>query len=126
MPLLGLTMDSRNQTFQTLKPLCVGLSQAALALNGPRSNILLVSENLERLKQMLSKVTARPNALDAKLADYVFFPIAQILKLSNKISIRCLELCLQSIAILLDQGWRHQIAPLAGNGLRLLIPDQRG
>lgn len=23
-------------------------------------------------------------------------------------------------------GWRHQIGPLAGNGLRLLVPDQRG
>ncbi|KAK5135515.1 hypothetical protein LTR08_005150 [Meristemomyces frigidus] len=111
MPLLGPTMEGRNQVFQQLKPQCVALSQAALALNGPKGNISLVTDHLERLKQTLSKITTRPDALDAKLADYVFFPLAQVLKLSNKISIRCLELCLQSIAILLDQGWRNQIAP---------------
>lgn len=111
MPLLGPTTEDRNQTFQQLKPQCVALSQAALTLNGPKSDVQVVAGHLEQLKQTLSKATSRPDALDAKLADYVFFPLSQVLKASQRISIRCLELCLQCIAILVAQGWQSQVQP---------------
>lgn len=104
-------MEGRNQVFQQLKPQCVALSQAALALNGPRGSIQAVTGHLEDLHKTLSKITAKPNSLDAKLADYVFFPLSQVLKLSQKMSLRCLELSLQCIAILVDQGWRQSIQP---------------
>ncbi|KAK5127980.1 hypothetical protein LTR85_005097 [Meristemomyces frigidus] len=109
MPLLGPTAEDRNRIFQQLKPQCVALSQAALALNGPKPDVQTVTGRLEEMKQTLSKTTSRLDALDAKLADYVFFPLSQVLKLSQRISIRCLELCLQCIGILVDQGWRNQI-----------------
>ncbi|KAK4546694.1 hypothetical protein LTR36_001912 [Oleoguttula mirabilis] len=109
MPLLGPTAEDRNRIFQQLKPQCVALSQAALALNRPKADVQAVSERLEELQQTLSKTKSQPDALDAKLADYVFFPLSQVLKLSQRISIHCLELCLQCIAILVDQGWRDQI-----------------
>ena len=98
--------------FQKLKPPCVALGQAALALNGARGSVKTATDQLETVKHVLSSAaSSRPNALDATLAEYVFFPIAQLLKVSQKLSIRCLELSLQCIAILIDQGWRQDIQP---------------
>lgn len=104
-------MDGRNEIFQRLKPPCVALSQAAIALNGPSGNVPATAQRLEKLKHELRGVTTRPASLDAKLADYVFFPLSQVLKASQRVSIRCLELSLQCLAILIDQGWRSQIQP---------------
>lgn len=111
LPPSGLAMESKNAIFQKLKPPCVALSQAALALNGSRGDIKAVSDQLETLKFILGFVTSKTNALDAKLAEYVFFPISQVLKASQKVSIRILELCLQCVAILIDQGWRKKMPP---------------
>ena len=102
-------MEGRNQVFQHLKPSCVSLSQNALALNGPRASPGKVSEDLEQLKRTLTRITSTPNSLDPKLADYVFFPVSQILKLSQRVPLRCLELSLECIAILLEHGWRQAI-----------------
>ncbi|KXS94431.1 hypothetical protein AC578_3539 [Pseudocercospora eumusae] len=111
MPLLGPTMEGRNEIFQTLKPPCVALSQAALALNGANNNTRDVVQRLEDLMHVLATATARSDTLDAKLADYVFFPLSHVLKASQKASIRCLELSIQCLAILVEHGWRGQIQP---------------
>ncbi|TKA29790.1 hypothetical protein B0A50_03154 [Salinomyces thailandicus] len=102
-------MEGRTQSFQQLKPLCVALSQDALALNGPRPNIPAVTSGLDGLKSALCKLVSKPHCLDPKLADYIFFPISQVLKLSQRVPLRCLELCLECIAILINQGWAQQI-----------------
>ena len=104
-------METRNEVFQKLKPPCVSLSQAALGLNSSRGDVQSVSNRLQTLHRTLSAVVTIPNSLDPKLAEYVFFPISQVLKASQQISIRALELCLQCIAILVDQGWRQDIPP---------------
>lgn len=107
-------MDRRNQIFQRLKPPCVALSQAALALNGPQGNVQQTTEKLDELKKTLQSIIStngRPASLDSKLADYVFFPLSQVLKASQRVSIRSLELALQCLAVLLEHGWRSQIPP---------------
>jgi TELO2-interacting protein 1 len=104
-------MEGRNQVFQRLKPQCVALSQAALALTGPRGDVQTFADQLEQLHQALSKVASNPSSLDATLAEYIFFPVSQVLKASQRISVRCLELSLQIIGILVDQGWRQNIKP---------------
>ena len=111
MPFLGPTMDSRNQVFQRLKPPCVSLSQAALALSGHQGNVQQVTEKLEELRKVLLSISTWPASLDGKLADYVFFPLSQVLKFSQRVSIRSLELALQCLAVLLEYGWRSQIPP---------------
>ncbi|KAK4623783.1 TEL2-interacting protein 1 [Fulvia fulva] len=109
MPLLG-TMDGRHELFQQLKPPCVALSQTALALNASNPNIELLTSRLEDVHKVLANITDS-YPLDARLADYVFFPLSQVLKASQKVSIRCLELTFQSLAILIHQGWSFNIQP---------------
>ncbi|KAF7188874.1 TEL2-interacting protein 1 [Pseudocercospora fuligena] len=104
-------MEGRNDIFQRLKPPCVALSQAAFALNGANNDTREVVQRLEDLKHVLTTVTTRSDTLDAKLADYVFFPLSHVLKASQKASIRCLELSIQCLAILVKHGWRGQIQP---------------
>jgi hypothetical protein len=122
-------MEGRNDLFQKLKPPCVALGQAALALNGPRGDGHIVTTELEKVRRILDSATSTSsNVLDAKLAEYVFFPIAQLLKVSQRLSITALELCLECVAILIDKGWRQDIpAPLAGQLLILcsLLAERR-
>ncbi|KAM0716282.1 hypothetical protein Q7P37_007727 [Cladosporium fusiforme] len=110
MPLLP-TMDIRQQTFQQLKPLCVGLSQAVSALNTPKGSIPQLASRLEDLDRVVASFSPADNPLDDKLADYIFFPLSQVLKLSQKVSIRCLELTLAILGVLIEQGWRQRIQP---------------
>lgn len=103
-------MEVRNELFQKLKPPCVALGQAAVALHGPRGDVKTAADELDKVRWiLLSATSTTTTALDPKLAEYVFFPIAQLLKVSQKLSINALELCLQCIAILIDKGWRQDI-----------------
>ncbi|KAI7716833.1 ARM repeat-containing protein [Hortaea werneckii] len=106
MPFLGPTMEGRNQTFQHLKPICVSLSQDVLALNGPRGDVVKITQSVQELKTVVAKEA--PN-LDPKLGDYIFFPLSQLLKLSQKVSLRCLELSLECIAIVIERAWGRYI-----------------
>ncbi|KAK3696914.1 hypothetical protein LTR37_017744 [Vermiconidia calcicola] len=112
MPYLGTAMDGKHALFQQLKPPCVALGQVALALNGKQNSVQSAVDHLETIQLILSTASQKEaRGLDAKLAEYVFFPIAQLLKVSQKLSIRCLELSLQCVAILLEKGWRQDVPP---------------
>lgn len=105
-------MDGKNELFQRLKPHCIAIAQRATVLKSNRERQDDIVERLERLEHILSTTASTPNhALDAKLADYVFFPLAQLLRESQKLSIRILELSLQCITILVDQGWKKDLPP---------------
>ena len=113
-------MDHRQQVFQKLKPICVGLTQTTLALNGPRGSIAELTAKLEQLHDIISSFPPSDDTLDDKLADYIFFPISQVLKLSQKISIRCLELTLSVLAVLIEQGWRQRLQPQLATQILIL------
>lgn len=113
-------MDHRQQVFLKLKPICVGLTQTTLALNGPRGSIAELTSKLEQLLDIISSFSPRDDTLDDKLADYIFFPISQVLKLSQKVSIRCLELTLSILAVLIAQGWRQRIQPQLATQILIL------
>ncbi|KAF2164684.1 hypothetical protein M409DRAFT_25078 [Zasmidium cellare ATCC 36951] len=104
-------MENKNQIFPRLKPLCVALHQSALEVNGPKANINVLTQRLEDLKHALSSITSKPNALDEKIAEYVFVPLSYVLKASQRVSVRCMELTFQCLAILIDQGWKSRIQP---------------
>lgn len=105
------SMDIKQKAFQRLKPLCVGLSQTVVALNTPKGSIPELASKLEELDRIIASFPPIDSPLDDKLADYVFFPLSQVLKLSQKVSIRCLELTLAILVVLIEQGWRQRIQP---------------
>lgn len=113
-------MEGRNRVFQELKPPCVALSQAALTFSTPRGNKQDVEDTLNTVLHALKTVTRTTSSFDSKLADYVFFPLSQVLKASQRLSVRALELSLQCIAVLIREGWQQLIAsPLAAQLLIL-------
>lgn len=101
----------RSFSFVQLKPACVALSQATLTFTAHRSNGKEVTACLEELTQVVNALARRPDSLDHKLADYVFFPISQVLKASRDLPVRAMELCLQCLAMLISKGWRENITP---------------
>lgn len=113
-------MDRRQQVFRKLKPICVGLTQSTLALNGAKGSIAELTAGLEELDGIVSSFYPGNDTLDEKLADYIFFPLSQVLKLSQKVSIRCLELTLSILAVLITQGWRQRIQPQLANQILIL------
>lgn len=104
-------MDPRSSLFQRLKPICVALSKDVLALTAKNANLQSIVDRLLELTQLLENGARRPYAFDAKLAEYVFFPLSQILKASQRTSIRILELTLQCLPILIEHGWKLDIQP---------------
>ncbi|KAI7541601.1 ARM repeat-containing protein, partial [Hortaea werneckii] len=64
------------------------------------------TQSVQELKTVVAKEA--PN-LDPKLGDYIFFPLSQLLKLSQKVSLRCLELSLECIAMVIEHAWGRHI-----------------
>lgn len=106
-------MAGKDGLFAQLKPASVALSEAVLTLSTPSKDIRGIETRLEALDQVVRANKGNPQ-FDNRLADYVFFPVAQILKHSRQASLRSLELCLSIIAVLITSGWRDRIEePLA-------------
>ncbi|EHL01406.1 putative TEL2-interacting protein 1 [Glarea lozoyensis 74030] len=112
--------SARNELFQLLKPRCVELTQLALRDDGsPNSTKSLVTTTSQVLV-ILEKHCKRPDgAFDEKLAEYVFFPLSQMLKKKKKYTDHLAELIVKCIRVLLDSGWSRKI-PL-GLASQLLI-----
>jgi TELO2-interacting protein 1 len=105
-------MEARNELFKQLKPSCIKLAQAAASAQSSKIDQEAIVEDLEAINRILRKAAGKETGvLDAKLTDYVFFPIAQLLRSSKALTIRSLELCIQVIATLVDQGWKDDIQP---------------
>ena len=66
-------------------------------------------------------MTAKPATIDAKLAEYVFVPISQVLRISRTVPVRALELCLSCISVLLRTGWGGTLAPELSGQLLILF-----
>jgi hypothetical protein len=76
---------------------------------------------LTSLLSTLQAVTTKPGALDTKLTEYAFVPISQVLRLSRQVPVRALELCLESISILLRAGWGGSLEPALAGQLLILF-----
>ncbi len=80
-----------------------------------------LSPALTALLTIIQSITARPGLLDAKLAEYAFVPISQVLRLSRQVPVRSLELCLECISLLLDQAWGGSLEPALSAQLLILF-----
>ncbi|KAF3036881.1 hypothetical protein E8E11_005652 [Didymella keratinophila] len=111
----------RQQTFQRLKQPCIEVLQVTATLaQRPNAKRELV-QALTNLLKTLIDITTKPRALDAKLAEYAFVPISQVLRLSRQVSVRALELCLECISVLLRSGWGGGLEPALSGQLLILF-----
>lgn len=76
---------------------------------------------LTDLLRTLQSVAATPVSVDAKLAEYVFVPISQVLRLSQQVPVHALELCLQCIMVLLETGWGSALESALSTQLLILF-----
>lgn len=67
------------------------------------------------------KELADKNALDEKLAEYVFFPLSHIFNETQRISAHCLELAVNCLHTLIAEGWRQHLSPQMGKQLIILL-----
>lgn len=113
--------EARVKAFRILKPPCVELSQVALRYKGKKATSKDIISSLEGLHEVLKTVSRQDNALDSKLADYVFFPLSHIFRDSKDLPVRAVEVALQSLQILISQGWRSQLSSELGKQLLILL-----
>ncbi|KAF1965582.1 ARM repeat-containing protein [Bimuria novae-zelandiae CBS 107.79] len=111
----------RQQVFAQLKPPCIQLLHVTATLaQSPNGRKDLV-EALSKLHNILQTVAAKPAAIDSRLAEYVFVPISQVLRISQAVPVRALELCLECISVLLRTGWAGSLAPELSGQLLILF-----
>ncbi|KAH8696074.1 armadillo-type protein [Talaromyces proteolyticus] len=110
----------RQETFSKLRPACVALSSTALEFRTHHGNPAEVQRTLNDLYSVLEPLGAK-EALDAKLAEYVFFPLSQVFNETQTLPQRCLEAAVKCVTVLVAKGWRHSLAPQMGKQLLILL-----
>lgn len=115
------TIATPTHHLQQLKQPCIEVLQVTATLaQRPNAKRELV-QALTTLLDTLIDITAKPHALDAKLAEYAFVPISQVLRLSRQVSVRALELCLECVSVLLRSGWGGGLEPALSGQLLILF-----
>jgi hypothetical protein len=107
---------------EQLKPKCIELSQLALRDDGSASNAKSLILSTTQLLDVLERKCRRTDGVfDEKLADYVFFPLSQILRGKQSYTGRLTELTIKCMTVLLEYGWRKSIALDLGKQLLILL-----
>lgn len=118
---LGDMSEVQRKAFHALKPPCVELSQVALRYKSKKAAPKDIIVSLESLHNTVKSISGQDNALDSKLADYIFFPLSHIFRDSKELPVRAVEVALQCLQILISQGWRSQLSSELGKQLLILL-----
>lgn len=113
--------EVQRKAFRALKPPCVELSQVALRYKSKKAATKDIIISLESLHGTVKSISRQDNALDSKLADYVFFPLSHIFRDSKDLPVRAVEVALQCLQVLISQGWRSQLSSELGKQLLILL-----
>jgi hypothetical protein len=81
----------------------------------------LIHSTSQLLALLQQKCRRTDDVFDEKLADYVFFPLSQILKRRQTYTDRLSELTIKSLRILLEYGWKNTIALDLAKQLLILL-----
>lgn len=103
-----------------LRPPCVELSSVALKFRARQNQPNDVLRALDAVYNVLSGLGAK-DALDEKLAEYVFFPLSQVFNETQALPLRCLEVAVKSVQVLVEKGWRKRLSPEMGKQLLILL-----
>ena len=115
----AMIMDElQAQSFRLLKPPCVEVSQSALHFKGRRTTS---HDLIQSLQTLWETVESQDILLDAKLADYVFFPLSHIFRGAKDVPKKALELALLCLRILILRGWRDHLSNEMSKQLIILL-----
>ncbi|KAJ4314331.1 hypothetical protein N0V94_006491, partial [Neodidymelliopsis sp. IMI 364377] len=110
----------RQRMFQRLKQPCIQVLQVTATLaqrpNGKHDLVQALTSLLDTLNSVSGSAS-----LDAKLAEYAFVPVSQVLRLSRQVPVRALELCLECVSKLLRAGWGGGLEPALSGQLLILF-----
>ncbi|KAI0191271.1 HEAT repeat protein [Xylaria flabelliformis] len=113
---------ARNQFFKELKPRCVSINDLAVRSPDPKASakdLLKVTEDLSALLDR--QVSQDASVLDEKLADYIFFPLSNILRNQQQYPIRLTEVTIKCFRTLVDYGWKSKLPKELAQQLLLLL-----
>ncbi|KAJ0417440.1 armadillo-type protein [Aspergillus carlsbadensis] len=114
-------MDStRQEAFQKLREPCVELSSVGLKFRGHQASSSEVLKALRSVQNALNELAGK-HALDEKLAEYAFFPLAHIFNESKRAPVNVLEVAVNCLKVLVAEGWKARLSPQMGKQLVILL-----
>ncbi|KAL2843227.1 armadillo-type protein [Aspergillus pseudodeflectus] len=114
-------MDSaRQEAFQKLREPCVELSSVGLKFRGHQASPSEVLKALRSVQNALNELAGK-HALDEKLAEYAFFPLAHIFNESKRAPVNVLEVAVNCLKVLVAEGWKARLSPQMGKQLVILL-----
>lgn len=106
----GDRSTARNEFFKELKPRCVTINNLAVRAPDKRAIAKELLNVVQDLSAVLDRqVNADASVLDDKIADYVFFPLSNILRSQQEYPIRVTELTIRCLRTLIQYGWKAKI-----------------
>lgn len=101
---------------EQLKPPCIAVSKFILTSKPNRRELTAALGSLHTALQRIPH-----EKLDAKLGDYVFFPLSHVFRQYQQLNDRAVELALLCLDMLVCSCWRVQIAPEMAKQLLILV-----
>ncbi|KAL4917139.1 armadillo-type protein [Aspergillus aurantiobrunneus] len=112
--------SSRQEAFRKLREPCVELSSIGLKFRGHQASPGDVLKALRPVYNALNELAVK-RALDEKLAEYAFFPLAHIFNESKRAPVNVLELAINCLRVLVAEGWKARLSPQMGKQLVILL-----
>ncbi|KAI2636348.1 ARM repeat-containing protein [Hypomontagnella submonticulosa] len=101
---------ARNEFFKELKPRCVSINNLAVRAPDKRASAKDLLEVVKDLSHVLDRqISTDASVLDEKIADYIFFPLSNILRNHQQYPIRLTELTITCLRTLIQHGWKGKI-----------------
>ncbi|KAI1268306.1 ARM repeat-containing protein [Xylariaceae sp. FL1019] len=113
---------ARSQFFKELKPRCVAINNLAVRSSDKRASAKDLTKVTEDLSLLLQRqVSVDASVLDGKLADYIYFPLSNILRNQQHYPSRLTELTIRCFTVLVDYGWKTNLPKELAQQLILLL-----
>ncbi|KAK8090242.1 HEAT repeat protein [Apiospora hydei] len=114
--------DSRTEFFQELKPRCIKINNLAVRATDKRGSAKELLDVTQDLSSVLDRQVAKdPTVLDEKIAEYVFFPLSNILRNQQDYPVRLTEVTIKCLRILVKYGWKSKISTELSRQLIILF-----
>ncbi|KAI1306353.1 armadillo-type protein [Xylaria venustula] len=116
------SLAARNQFFKELKPRCISINDLAVRSSDKKASAKDLIKVTDDLSGFLHRQASQDaSVLDEKFADYIFFPLSNILRNQQQYPIRLTEITVKCFRILVDYGWKSKLPKELALQLLLLL-----